>query len=207
MNVRGCYRLFWGLLCLVFLACNGTSDIPTFEEETNAISIATRVNYEDLPSNIQAYLSAYFPDIDIKEALRHNHQGSISYSIVLVDGVQLLFTLNGMLLALDRDGQDASVDRDGSEILAVNLPTDILKFIVENFPDTIILFAEEEETGYEIYLNNGLELHFDIDGNFISAENDNDDDGVGVQMDEDDDGANDDSDDDDDGNNSDDDDG
>lgn len=207
MTIRDC-RLLLGLFCLMLLACNEPSDIATFEEETNALSIKTRVSQEDLPANINTYLSTNFPDTEMTEAFRHNNQGTISYSILLVDGIRLLFSPNGILLAIDDDGQDMFEDRDGNEILAANLPPTIIKYIVENFPDTIILFTEKEEDGYEIYLSNGLELHFDEDGNFISAENDNDDDGVGEEQDDDDDGENDDSDDDDDdGNSSDDDDG
>lgn len=195
------YRLlFWLWLFYGCFACNGLSDIPSYEEETNAASISTIIANDDLPLNIRNYLNNNFPDIASTEILRHNHQGVISYSVALISGEYLLFSPNGILLAIDRDGQDSSGDQDGNEILSSNLPVAILQYVVGNYPNTIILFTEKESDGsYEIYLDNGIELHFDSEGNFINAENDNDDDGVGVGVEVDDDDSSGDSDDDDDG--------
>jgi len=194
------YRLlFW--LCLFYccFACNDLTDIPTYVEETNAASISTKIAADDLPLNIRNYLNNHFPSIASIDILRHNHQGVISYSVALISGEYLLFSLNGILLAIDRDGQDSSVDQDGNEILSSNLPVAILQYVVENYPNTVILFTEKESDGsYEIYLDNGIELHFDSEGAFIDAENDNDDDGVGIEADDDDDDSSSDSDDDDD---------
>lgn len=193
------------------MACSGLSEEPTFTEETNAPLISTPIASDDLPLNIRNYLEEHFMNVLIVEVLKHNHQGVISYSVTLVSGEYLLFTPNGVLLAIDRDGQSNSADQDGMEIRAMNIPVAILQYIIENYPNAVILFSEEEDDGqFEIYLDNGLELHFDKDGNFISTENDDDDDGLGAmeESDDDDDGnGDDDDDDDDDGNNSDDDDG
>lgn len=191
MIKRGYLLFFWLLIISSYIACSGLSDEPTFTEETNAPFISTSIASSNLPLNIRNYLEEHFLDILIVESLKHNHQGVISYSVTLVSGEHLLFTPNGILLAIDRDGQNGTADQDGMEIRAMNLPVAILQYIIENYPNAVILFTEEESDGqFEIYLDNGLELHFDKDGNFISTENDDDDDGLGAmeESDDDDDG-------------------
>ena len=53
-----------------------------------------------------------------------------------------------------------------------DLPTAILNYLSTNYPNIAIDEAELEDGIYEIELVNGLELEFDINGNFLSVEMD-----------------------------------
>ena len=199
---------FWGLfLCILFLSCRGElTDGLDFTEESNAQTVTIRIAKEELPAIIRSYIETHFTDALISKSLRYQHRQSISYGVFFQSGEFLLFAPNGLLLALDRDGIE-SKDKDGQEILASELPSSIIQYVVEHYPTAIILFAEKENNGYyEIYLDNNIELHFNEVGNFITKEQDDDDDGQlnnrddddddGTSDDDDDDGTNDDDDDD-----------
>jgi predicted heme/steroid binding protein len=52
----------------------------------------------------------------------------------------------------------------------VNLPQAILDYLAAQYPTATIREAEWEDGHYEVELNNGLELKFDQNGQFLSAE-------------------------------------
>ena len=59
------------------------------------------------------------------------------------------------------------------------LPQAILDYIAANYPDATITKAELDDGKYEVtamtmYLSNGLELYFSLDGTFIGLDDDDD---------------------------------
>ncbi|TFG74231.1 MAG: hypothetical protein E4H26_08395, partial [Flavobacteriales bacterium] len=77
----------------------------------------------------------------------------------------------------DQDGdgecewENGKHDEDGDNIDPSELPEMALNYLAETYPDLTILHAEIEDQGkYEVTLSDGTEVHFDADGNFISAE-------------------------------------
>jgi hypothetical protein len=72
---------------------------------------------------------------------------------------------------------DLIAERSDEDINAAALPQAILTYISTNYPDNTIHEAEIEDNGqYEIELNNGIELIFDPQGNFLGIDDDGDDD-------------------------------
>ena len=62
---------------------------------------------------------------------------------------------------------------DGSYIDPASLPQTILDYITNNYPNASITKAEIKGNGnYEVSLNNGIELSFDQNGNFLSMDDD-----------------------------------
>ncbi|NJW55646.1 PepSY-like domain-containing protein, partial [Salinimicrobium oceani] len=56
------------------------------------------------------------------------------------------------------------------------LPQAILTYISTNYPENTIREAEVEDNGqFEVELNNGTELVFDAQGNFLGIDDDSDD--------------------------------
>ncbi|GAA4320024.1 hypothetical protein GCM10023115_46810 [Pontixanthobacter gangjinensis] len=137
----------------------------------------------EIPQNILDFIEANFPGVEIDEAERENNG---NYEIELENDVELVFDANGNFLG---QGEDENEDEDDDEeIDPADLPQNILDYISENYPDNTIIEAEIEDDGeYEVTLNNGVELEFDSEGNFLSAE-----DGNGEDEDEDDDESDDD---------------
>jgi hypothetical protein len=61
-----------------------------------------------------------------------------------------------------------------SQNVAVSsLPSSLLEFTNLNFPSFPVQYAELDDNEYEVYLNNGLELSFNLQGQFLGWEADN----------------------------------
>lgn len=128
----------------------------------------------DLPQNILDFITANYPDSSIEEAELENNG---NYEVKLENGVELIFDGDGNFLGQARDENEDDQGEDHEDINPSDLPQLILDYITENYPDNSIIEAEMDEEGYEITLNNGVELKFDQQGNFISSEDGNGDDG------------------------------
>ncbi|WP_029034155.1 PepSY-like domain-containing protein [Salinimicrobium terrae] len=126
----------------------------------------------DLSEKIQDFISTHFPGTTIEEAEMENNG---NYEIELSNDVELIFDANGNFLG--RADDDDNDDRDDDDIAVSELPQGILDYIAANYPDNDIIEAErEDDNTYEVTLDNGVELEFDADGNFMSAEDHNGDD-------------------------------
>ena len=123
----------------------------------------------DLPENIRTFINTHFSGATIEEAERENNG---NYEIELSDDTELVFDSNGNFLG--RADDDDNDDRDDDDIAVSALPQVIRDYIAENYPDNTIIEAEkEDDNSYEVTLNNGVELEFDADGNFVEAEDHN----------------------------------
>lgn len=123
----------------------------------------------DLPANILEFIATYFPGATIEEAEKENNG---NYEIELSNDVELIFDSEGNFLG--RADDDDNEDKDDDDIAISELPQAILDYIATNYPDNTIIEAErEDDNTFEVTLNNGIELEFDSDGNFLSAEDHN----------------------------------
>ncbi len=123
----------------------------------------------EIPQNILDFITANFPGVGIDEAEKENNG---NYEIELENDIELVFDANGNFLGLAEDENDE--DEDDQDIDPADLPQNILDYISENYPNNTIIEAEIEDVGeYEVTLNNGVELEFDAEGNFLNAEDGN----------------------------------
>ncbi|WP_026837389.1 PepSY-like domain-containing protein [Gillisia sp. JM1] len=127
------------------------------------------VNISDLPQNIKDFITTNYPGISIEEAEIENNG---NFEIELENDIELIFDADGNFLGVAHDENDH--DKDETDINPSDLPDSIKNYLNEYYPDNTIIEAEIEEDGsYEVTLNNGLELEFDADGNFVSSEDGN----------------------------------
>tara|TARA_R100000935_G_C2802858_1_gene151313 strand:+ start:319 stop:1065 length:747 start_codon:yes stop_codon:yes gene_type:complete len=123
----------------------------------------------DLPENILTFINTHFPGVTIEGAEMENNG---NYEVELSDDTELVFDTNGNFLG--RADDDDNDDRDDDDIAVSELPQLIRDYIAENYPDNTIIEAEkEDDNSYEVTLNNGIELEFDAEGNFVGAEDQN----------------------------------
>lgn len=128
------------------------------------------VEVSELPQNILDFIAQNYPGVVIEEAELENNG---NYEIELENDVELIFDPEGNFLGQAQDENDDDQGED-EDINPANLPQVILDYISENYPDNTIIEAEVESDGsYEVTLNNGVELEFDADGNFLNAEDNN----------------------------------
>ncbi len=125
----------------------------------------------DLPQNIIEFLNIHYTGIAIEEA---ELESNGNYEIELENDIELIFDGNGNFLGQARDENDDDQGENEQDIHPDDLPDAILDYIAANYEGYSIIEAEIEEDGsYDVTLNNGVELEFDADGNFLSAEDGN----------------------------------
>ena len=127
------------------------------------------ISESEIPQNIRAFIAENFPGVEIEEA---EIESNGNYEIELENDVELIFSSSGQFLGIAEDENED--ENDDEEIDPADLPQNILDYINENYPENTIIEAEIEEDGdYEVTLNNGVELEFDSEGNFLKAEDGN----------------------------------
>jgi hypothetical protein len=110
-----------------------------------------------LPSSIITYVNANYPGDRIVWAERDDDE----YDVYLNSGWELTFTLSGIFIEAERE--DIPVN-------PADLPANILSYIQQNYPNASIVKAELDDNIYEVYLNNGIELYFSINGTFLGLD-------------------------------------
>lgn len=124
-----------------------------------------------MPANIIDFINVHFPGVGIDEAEKESND---HYEIELDNDIELIFDANGNFLGIAHDENEDDDEQDDTDIHPDNLPQAIKDYISSNYPEETIIEAEIEDDGsYEITLDNGIEIEFDEDGNFLSAEDGN----------------------------------
>lgn len=126
----------------------------------------------DLPEKIRNFITTHFAGTTIEEAERENNG---HFEVELSNDVKLIFDADGNFLG--RADDEDNDDKDDDDIAVSELPQVIKDYIAENYPDNTIIEAErEDDDSFEVTLNNGMELKFDAEGNFVSVDDHNGDD-------------------------------
>lgn len=115
------------------------------------------VNPSDLPASILSYVQDNFPNAAILRAIRDERY----FEVYLDNGIELYFTLDGNFLGMDADDRPVNVS---------DLPVAIVNYVTQNYPNASIVYAEIDDNMYEVELSNGIELYFDLNGNFLYAD-------------------------------------
>ncbi len=123
-----------------------------------------------LPQNILDFISDNFPGLGIDEAELENNG---NYEIELDNDIELIFDGEGNFLGQAKDENEDEEGEDEEDINPADLPQVIQDYITENYPDNTIIEAEVDEDEYEVTLNNGVELEFDLEGNLLNVEDGN----------------------------------
>lgn len=139
-----------------------------FDEMGNFLSIGEgqEILIGDLPTIILDYLNLHFSGIAIDEAaIKVNGD----YEVKLVNSIELYFDPAGSFLEAEFSGSGGSTN-----VSIGSLPTAITNYLNANFSGIAIEEAEQYETGsYQIELEDGTKVYFDVNGNFLLLEANN----------------------------------
>lgn len=80
------------------------------------------------------------------------------YEVTLTDGTEVSFDSKGVW-----DSVDTPYDKP---VPASLVPAAITNYVKANYSDSYIVSIDKEGYGYEVELNNGIEMKFDHKGNF-----------------------------------------
>ncbi|MDL2265800.1 PepSY-like domain-containing protein [Parabacteroides sp. OttesenSCG-928-G21] len=124
-----------------------------------AATKATPQNLPSLPEVSREFLSAYFPAAQISHVkVERILFWKRNYDVILTDGTNIEF---------DRKGEWKEIERYRTPVPSTLIPGKITDYVQTHFSEQMIVFIERERFGYEIELENDIELLFDFKGNFI----------------------------------------
>ena len=114
-----------------------------------------------VPEAINAFIKQHFPNATITGVEPDNDHGGMEYDVYLNDGTEVDF---------DANNQWETIECRAKGVPAAFIPQAIANYVKSNYQNMVIAKIHKEHFGYEIELNNGLELSFDNSGQFLGMD-------------------------------------
>ena len=131
-------------VCVAFLLC---AILPACADNKRPITA------EQLPTKSQTFLKKHFGDKRILLVTLEREHLKTSYEVCYADGTGVEFR---------KDGEWTEVDCRLDAVPTAIVPQPVLTFVAEHYPDSRICKVERDRKGYEVKLDNRLELTFDM---------------------------------------------
>jgi hypothetical protein len=157
--------LLFTVFVLVLSSCGNPAKNPTSKDRplssSNDASVSNMENKGDLPAAASNFLSTYFSSLQIINVI---HKKS-----PVADGTFFEVELSDLTeIDFDKDGNWVEINGDDN----TKLPIDILPSAVQGYLNAYytgigVTSVEKTDQGYELELNNDVELYFDLSGNFL----------------------------------------
>lgn len=107
----------------------------------------------ELPAAAQQFLKAHFAGVDVSYSKVDEEMFDKDYKVVFVNGSKVEF---------DKDGQWSDVDCKYGEVPAAIVPQQIRDYVAKHFGGRKITQIDRDKRDYEVELDNGLDLKFDM---------------------------------------------
>jgi hypothetical protein len=117
----------------------------------------TTVNVNELPATAQTFITTHFPNITITTVKRETEHNITEYEVILSNAFELDFDATGNCIGIDGNKQ---------QIPNSALSNKIIDYVSSNYAPAFITDWDLDTRKQEVELNNGVELVFDLDGNF-----------------------------------------
>ena len=111
----------------------------------------------ELPAEMKAYISTHFPSNTILQVVKDVDGLTKTYDVLLSERISLEFNRQKEIIDID------------SEIALPNsvIPEQIRQYVTANYPTNVITDWELDDLNQQIQLDNGLNLEFTMNGDFI----------------------------------------
>ncbi len=111
----------------------------------------------EIPAEITEYVSTHFPNNAILQVVEDVDGLTKTYDVILKDNISLEFNRKKEIK-----------DIDGSTKLPESvIPSEITRYVAANFPNNVITDWELEDKHQQVGLDNGLDIEFTLNGDFI----------------------------------------
>lgn len=114
-----------------------------------------------IPSEITDFISNKFPEFTIIQAIKDKDGFELTYDITLEGGIFLEFNRKSELI--DIEGMSKLPDSI--------IPDKILGYVATNFAANFITGWELDDRNQQVKLDNGLDLEFNMNGDFLRIDN------------------------------------
>lgn len=142
------------LLSLMFVAIAISMNSCTAQEKI--------IRFEQLPAKAQEAVKTYFNIDNISYVKAETEFTRTAYEVVFNDGSSLDFNTAGDV---------EKVDCKRNQVPDGLIPAQILTYIQTNHPNNFITEYKKERSKYEVELNNGLDLIFNKNLQFVGIDN------------------------------------
>ena len=116
------------------------------------------ISFDQLPQKAQTIITTYFSIEEVMLVKLDKDDLQIEYDVKLKNGTELTFDSNGNLTKIDCQRQRVP---DGL------VPEKVRAFVTANHPTAFVTEWSKNKFRLKVELNNGLELVFNNDGDFI----------------------------------------
>ncbi|MGN0235313.1 MAG: PepSY-like domain-containing protein [Paludibacteraceae bacterium] len=128
----------------------------------NACSSKPQVaTFNDLPAPAQQFITTYFAQSDIAWIQWERDGVSKEYEVKLNDGTWIEFYGDGAL---------EKIECKPNAVPAGIVPAPVIAYMNTNFPQAVVVKYHIDRRDQEVELNTGLELVFDLNGNFLKID-------------------------------------
>lgn len=110
------------------------------------------IDAKDLPQKAQDFVKGHFGAKTVTFVQKDKDGLRMTYDVLLNDGVKLEFDSNGEWIEIDCKPQ---------AVPTALVPSQIMDYVKQKYPETKIVQMERSKRRYEIDLSNGLEIRFD----------------------------------------------
>ena len=120
------------------------------------------ISVEQLPAQARNFVATHFGDVKISHVKMDTDFFDRTYDV---------FFSNGNKVEFDKKGLWKDVDCKFTEVPVNIIPVKIRTYVTNNYPNEKILEIDRDRRDYEVKLNNGLKLKFDLKYNLIDIDN------------------------------------
>lgn len=118
------------------------------------------INESLLPTEAQNFLTAHYSAVEIDSVIKDFDDFTYTYKVYLADGTRIEFKKNGGW---------KEVKNETVGVAHSVIPQKILEYVTTNYPNNFIVHIERGRD-IDIELNDGLDLDFTHDGDFIRVD-------------------------------------
>ena len=131
------------------------STLTAFAGNDRIITVA------ELPAVSQQFIKAHFAGVEVSYAKVDEEMFDKDYKVVFVNGSKVEFA---------KDGQWKEVDCKYGEVPAAVVPQQIRDYVAKNFAGRKIVSIDRDKRDWEVKLDNGLDLKFDLQFRLIEID-------------------------------------
>ena len=137
---------------IFFIVCFVLIQTTVFADDDKPITV------DRLPQKSQQFIEKHFTGLKVAYAKMENEIFGKSYEIVFTDGSKVEF---------DKKGEWTDVDCKFGQVPVNIIPQGILDYVTANHKGTKVVDIDRDSRDYELKLDNGIELKFDLKFNLI----------------------------------------
>ena len=142
-------------ILLASLAVKASSD-PAFAGKDRIFT------NKKIPGGAQLFVQTHFKAVEVSYAKVDEELFDKDYKVVFVNGSKVEFA---------KDGAWKEVDCKYGEVPAAIVPQQIRDYVAKNYPDRKLTALDRARRDYEVELDNGLDLKFDLKFRLIDIDN------------------------------------